>query len=164
MLRRGTVEEVEVEGLSVPAYIKSKYTPLLERIDEVDHCPKRSFILAPLDNVLWDRKLIQDIFSFHYVWEVYKPPCERMYGYYVLPVLHGEQFVARFEPGMDRKSGTFTIKNWWWEQGVECSEGMAQSLCDCFAQFLGFLGAKQVCLDAVVAKIRNLDWLRQLSC
>ena len=39
-------------------------------------------------------------------------------GYYVLPILYGDRFVARFEPGRDKKSGALVIKQWWWEPDV----------------------------------------------
>ena len=160
LMRRGAVREVAVEGLSLPFYLRSDDAPLLET--DGGHGPKKSAILAPLDNALWDRKLIQAIFDFQYVWEVYKPSAERRYGYYVLPVLYGDRFVARFEPGMDRKSGVFTIRNWWWESGVKSSKAMTRSLAECFGRFLAFLGAESVSLDAAAAKVSDLHWLKSL--
>ena len=162
LLLSGALEEVEVEGLSMPVYMCREDSTHLAGTEEFNLRPK-SYILAPLDNVMWDRRLLQEIFDFNYVWEVYKPARERKYGYYVLPVLYGDRFVARFEPGMDKKSGVFTIKNWWWEEGIEIDEEMAQSLDHCFTRFVEFLGAEQVRLAPFTAKVRNLDWLEQLS-
>ena len=48
---------------------------------------KRVRFLAPLDNLLWDRRLVEAIFGFEYRWEVYVPAEKRKYGYYVLPVM-----------------------------------------------------------------------------
>ncbi len=75
--------------------------------------------LAPLDNLLWDRKFIKKLFGFDYSWEVYTPKTKRKYGYYVLPVLYKNRFIARMEP---EKSNDFKIKDWWWESNVNISD------------------------------------------
>ena len=101
-------------------------------------------ILAPLDNLLWDRRLVKELFDFDYRWEVYKPQSERKYGYYVLPVLYGDRFIARFEPGYDKKSKTLVIKNWWWEKGLKPTKVMQRELANCFRRFAAYLGAKHI--------------------
>lgn len=85
-------------------------------------------VLAPLDNLIWDRELIRQLFGFHYRWEVYKPALEREYGYYVLPLLYNDRFIARFEPVMDKKSQTLNIMNWWWEPGEHLTPEMLPAL------------------------------------
>ena len=69
-----------------------------------DEIPHQAAIIAPLDNLMWDREIIKVLFGFNYRWEVYKPDKEREYGYYVLPIIYGERFIARFEPGRDKKN------------------------------------------------------------
>jgi uncharacterized protein YcaQ len=59
--------------------------------------------LAPLYNMLWDRKLIKALFGFDYKWEIYTPEGERKYGYYVLPILYGDSFFGRIEFSCDKK-------------------------------------------------------------
>ncbi len=54
-------------------------------------------ILGPLDPLLWDRWLVQRLFDFEYVWEVYKPASQRRWGWYVTPLLLGGKLVGRFE-------------------------------------------------------------------
>jgi len=54
--------------------------------------------------MMWDRELVKELFSFEYRWEVYKPVTEREYGYYVLPVLYGDSFIACFELGREKKA------------------------------------------------------------
>ncbi|WP_410510929.1 winged helix DNA-binding domain-containing protein [Paenibacillus sp. BR2-3] len=127
LLHTDKIREVTVEGIKLPFYIRSIDAPALENViqqqndlsgDNVTNAPFAA-ALAPLDNLLWDRELIRQLFDFQYRWEVYKPAAERQFGYYVLPLLYGDRFVARFEPVMDKKSRTLNILNWWWEQG-EC--------------------------------------------
>lgn len=54
-------------------------------------------VIAPLDPLVWDRKLTKHLFDFDYIWEVYKPEAQRRWGYYVCPLLHNGQIVGRFE-------------------------------------------------------------------
>ncbi|MCK5327839.1 MAG: AlkZ family DNA glycosylase, partial [Candidatus Latescibacteria bacterium] len=113
LLRQGKVVEVQVEGIEPPLYMRSEDKSCLDRTLDSDSLSPRATVMAPLDNLLWDRRLAKELFDFDYRWEVYKPVAERRYGYYVLPVLHGDRFVARFEPGRDKKNGALIIKKWW---------------------------------------------------
>lgn len=142
---RGEVLQVRVED-SRPAYfLRREDAPRLQEILDDDNAgsPRAAFI-APLDNLLWDRKMIQELFDFEYIWEVYKPVEERRYGYYVLPVLYGDRFVARFEPTIDRDQGILIIKGWWWESEVEPTEEMRAAIVQAFQHFLRYLGAERL--------------------
>ncbi|HWR60764.1 MAG TPA: crosslink repair DNA glycosylase YcaQ family protein, partial [Clostridia bacterium] len=88
LLASGRLAEVRVEGITAPLYMRSEFLPLLQEPATPSSSPG-THILAPLDNLLWDRRLIKELFSFDYRWEVYKPQQERTYGYYVLPVIYG---------------------------------------------------------------------------
>jgi len=119
--------------------------------------------LAPLDNLLWDRRFVEELFDFYYIWEVYKPVAERRYGYYVLPVLYGDRFIARFEPGQDKKNKTLIIKKWWWEPGIKQSQRMQSALIHCFERFLNYLGADNLRIGSKATEQADLDWLSSLS-
>lgn len=135
------ITRVVVEGINYPVYVSKEQLPLLEQVKSgLDYMPRAAFI-APLDNLLWDRKLIKDLFGFEYTWEVYKPAALRKYGYYVLPVLYGDKFVARFEPKLNKKTKTLEILDWWWEPGVKVTSKMKIALAQCMRDFKEYLGA-----------------------
>ena len=160
---KGEVMKIEVEKIKHPLYIRKEEVALLHEIlEKSDVEPQASFI-APLDNLLWDRKLIKEIFGFEYVWEVYKPISERRYGYYVLPVLYGDRFVARFEPKFNKKTGKLEIINWWWEPDVFVSEEMKRGLIRCFGQFLNYLGATGIKYISESDAVKNLKWLQEIT-
>ena len=117
--KAGRITPVRVEGLRFPLYLLSDDLPLLESVlsGQVD-CKARVEFLAPLDPMLWDRKLIEALFGFQYSWEIYTPASKRKYGYYVLPVLYGDRMVGRIEPKADRKANSLTVQNIWFEPGV----------------------------------------------
>ena len=159
----GKLLEVEVEGIDAPLYIRYEDSKLLESLLGVQSPRKRAVILAALDNLLWDRRFIRTLFGFDYVWEVYKPVAERRFGYYVLPVLYGDRFIGRFEPGRDKESGALVIKNWWWEAGVSMSKTMGMELARCFKRFLRFLGTDHLFIDRRLAGQDTLRWLMEIG-
>jgi len=140
LLAQGKVVEVVVADLAAPFYLRQTDLPQLERALTEDPAPQAA-VLAPLDNLLWDRRLVAALFDFDYRWEVYKPAAERQYGYYVLPVLYGDKFVARCELVRDKKNRTLTIRNWWWEPGTDRTDDLRAALTECFRAFLAFCGA-----------------------
>lgn len=159
LLKQGKVIEVGVDGIKLPLYMRSEDEMLLNKTLDSRTPLSRAAIIAPLDNLLWDRRFVAELFGFTYIWEVYKPVAERRYGYYVLPILYGDRFVARFEPGQDKKNGTLIIKKWWWELGVKQSERMHNDLIQCFGQFLNFLGADNLRIENTAIEQAGLDWL-----
>jgi uncharacterized protein len=162
LLDRGLVRRIEVEGMRDTLYAAEADRAALARASArgaaADHTP-RACIIAPLDNLLWDRGLIRSLFGFDYVWEVYKPLAERKYGYYVLPVIYGDAFIARFEPGKDKETGRLLIKQWWWEPGVEPTRAMKAALIECFRSFAGFLGARGISATGKARKSAGISWL-----
>lgn len=158
LLEQEQITEIRVEGLAVPCYLKSLDQSYLEQGLHTDGSPQ-AVIMAPLDNLLWDRRLMQELFDFTYRWEVYKPGAERRYGYYVLPVLYGDRFIARFEPGRDKQSGALVIKQWWWEPEIVMSEALQSAVRHCFQRFLAYLGTDQLQIDPQAAAQAGLTWL-----
>lgn len=159
LLEQGKVVEVRVEGIGPPFYMRSEDKPRLSQTLDSDSPSPRATVMAPLDNLLWDRRLAKELFDFDYVWEVYKPVAERRWGYYVLPILYGDRFVARFEPGRDKESGALMIKNWWWESGIIPSKRMRSALRRCFKRFLRYLGTDALRMDSKSAEQADLDGL-----
>jgi hypothetical protein len=141
LCRRRNVLALEVEGIDRPFYVARADAALLDPIcDGTTPGRAEAACLAPLDNLLWDRALVRALFDFDYVWEVYKPAAERRWGYYVLPVLYGDRFVARFEPARDPRSGEVVVKRWWWESGVRVTGAMRVALRRCLGAFAAYLG------------------------
>jgi uncharacterized protein YcaQ len=155
----GLVVGVSVEGMKEPLYLRNVDRGLLDRTKEmrIDH-PSAS-IIAPLDNLMWDRRFIKELFDFYYIWEVYKPVAERRFGYYVLPILYGDRFIARFEPGRDKESGAMLIKNWWWESGISQTKAMREALQHCFKRFLEYLDSDMLWIAEEVRDRSDITWL-----
>ena len=113
------IRKTAVEGIRFPLYFLTEDLPLAEAVlaDTVDRRPRLEF-LAPLDPMLWDRKLIEAVWDYRYSWEIYTPAQKRKFGYYVLPMIYGEKMAGRIEAAADRKTETLVIKNLWYEPGI----------------------------------------------
>ncbi len=125
----GSILPVRVTGIRCPLYMQSGDQPLLEAvIAGTADCRPRLEFLAPLDPMLWDRKLIEALWDYQYSWEIYTPAEKRKYGYYVLPMLAGDRFAGRIEAAAERKSKTLIVRNVWYEGGVRRTKKLASAL------------------------------------
>lgn len=166
---RGLVEEGRARAVGVEElpgrvfFIQNRDLSLLERIQRGIEVEGQAAFIAPLDNLIWDRKLVSWLFDFEYAWEVYKPKEKREYGYYVLPVVFADRMVARVEPTFQRQDRTLTLKGWWWENGVGDLEGMRPALQACIADFMAYVGAETIRVEGSLRGEVMRDWVKDLE-
>lgn len=132
----GEITRLFVEDIRTPFYIQKGDEHYFSNTGS----HKLVKFLAPLDNVLWDREMVKLLFDFEYRWEVYTPADKRKYGYYVLPVLYGDQLIARFEPEKMKTNTPFTIKNWWWEPDAPITNELHEAIQSAIYDFSRYLG------------------------
>ncbi len=105
--------------------------------------------LAPLD-IVSARGRAKKVFDFEYVWEVYKPEKDRRWGYYVLPILYGDDLVARLDPKLDRTTMTLEIKGFWHEDDTPIKDAdFADAFAKGLIRFAKFMEAKKVDLSGL---------------
>lgn len=159
LLAGGEVIEVKIEGWKAVHYALGSDAGLLDDLaagrvpaawQPLDTTTtEEAVFLAPLDQVS-ARGRAKEVFGFDYVWEVYKPEDKRKFGYYTLPVLWGDQLVARFDSKLDRTTNTFIILGLWLEdEKLGENEAFAEALARGFARFVAFLGADKLDAAAV---------------
>ena len=153
LVEEGTLTPVGVGEKGWLYYMPSSALPLLD----AELPDPRVIFLGPLDSMLWDRKAIQQLFDFDYIWEVYKPVLQRRWGYYVLPVFYGDRFIARLDSRLEK--GIWTISRWWWEPEVVPDVEMLDALCSATASFLRYLRADGVHVDESVDAIAKMALL-----
>jgi uncharacterized protein len=163
LLEAGVISQLRVEGIPDPFYYRSQDESYWKQALEMDEPEVKAAVIAPLDNLLWDRRMLKEIFDFDYRWEVYVPPEKRRYGYYVLPVLYGDRFIARFEPVKDKKQGVLAVKNWWWEKGVDLNDEIKAALGECMRSFFEYSGAERLEVAAQIEAQSGMEWLAEMA-
>jgi uncharacterized protein YcaQ len=130
----------------VPQGWKPKDTTTLEEVT----------FLSPLD-IVSARGRAKKLFDFEYKWEVYTPAHLRRWGYYVLPILYGDDLVARLDLKLDRTTMTLEIISYWNEADAPVKEvEYVNALVKGFIRFAEFLKAKKINLAAIQpAKLRK---------
>ena len=69
----------------------------------------RTALLSPFDRLIHDRRRTEELFGYEYVLEMYKPADQRRWGYFALPILHGDRLVGKLDARADRKGGVLTV-------------------------------------------------------
>jgi len=138
-LRRNAIKELQSSGQLLPLEIEgltlNASPEFLASLDDVRSL-ERAVIVAPLDQILWDRKVVEHVFGFDYIWEVYKPVGQRKWGYYVLPILFGDRFVARME--VWARKGELEIREWHWEAGEPSTPDFLPAFGTALKQFMHY--------------------------
>ena len=143
LIEGGKLIEVEISDVKSGYVINSSDKNILELSKQNRHSAKKAVFLAPLDNLLWDRKMVKEIFNFEYKWEVYTPKKDRTFGHYVLPILYGDIFVGRIEPFL-QKDKTLEIKGFWLEENLKLDSKLKNALDGCLENFKKYLKADRV--------------------
>ncbi|MEV8512916.1 crosslink repair DNA glycosylase YcaQ family protein [Dactylosporangium sp. NPDC051484] len=132
LVEAGELVPVEVQGWAPRAYLHTQ-----ARI------PRRigaATLVSPFDPLMWERGRVERLFGFNYRIEIYVPPLQRLYGYYVLPFLLGDRLVARVDLKADRKARVLQIPAAWVEPGVKAPGEVAAALAAELRRFAGWLG------------------------
>ena len=71
-------------------------------------------ILSPFDPLIIQRKRLEFFFGYEHRFEAYVPKEKRVFGYFALPVLVGEEIVAVLDIKADRARRTLQMQKWTW--------------------------------------------------
>jgi len=143
LVETGELVRVTVEGLRGPRFVLRDEVGLLSAPPEP---PASVAFLPPMDPLMWDRSLLEPLFDFDWVWEVFTPEHKRRWGYYVLPILFRERLVGRIEPRIDRADARVRVLGLWWEEGFRPGrvEGFVDAMRAALGAYLRFAGADRL--------------------
>ncbi|WP_433073355.1 DNA glycosylase AlkZ-like family protein [Dactylosporangium sp. CA-052675] len=69
----------------------------------------RTALLSPLDRLVYDRRRMTELFEFDYQLEMFKPAAKRRFGYWALPILHGDRLVGKLDAAADHCAGVLRV-------------------------------------------------------
>ncbi|MBM2617690.1 YcaQ family DNA glycosylase [Actinoplanes sp. LDG1-06] len=128
--------------VSVPGWKQPTY---LHHEAKVPRWVRAATLVSPFDPLIWERGRTERLFGMNYRIEIYVPAAQRLYGYYVLPFLLGDQLAARVDLKADRKTGRLLIPAAWLEPEAD-QEETAAALATELHRLAAWLGLTEVTL------------------
>jgi uncharacterized protein YcaQ len=151
LIDAGEICPVSVDGLKGPLYMHPMYKK--KKVTVAGDV----FVLSPFDILNVFRRRLRDFFDFDYQVECFVPEAKRKYGYFSLPILIGDRFVARMDSKADRKQRVLNIHNLHFEP-VRMTGAMIRQLREAIQDFAKF----NACNDVIIAKSNNKTILASL--
>jgi uncharacterized protein YcaQ len=148
-LTDGRVVAVSIQDVATPYYILVNDVDRLQAFQAAGREKSGPVaFLPPLDNLLWDRERLQDLFDFYYRWEVYVPPAKRAFGPYAMPILAGTHLVGRIDPELDRRTRCLIVHRLAWESSRSIGGRLEAAIFQSLNHWAERLGAMQVVVRA----------------
>ena len=121
LLTEGRLEQIGVEDDGPDVLV-------LPGTDLEPAAPTAAALISPFDNLLWDRPFARRALGFDHLIEVYKPQPQRVYGYYVLPLVWRDRIVGRADLKSDRAAGELVLRGFHREPDARDSRGLDDAL------------------------------------
>lgn len=151
MVKAGEINSVTIENIKAPLYILPDQELNVKLSNEV-------FILSPFDILNVFRQRLKDFFNFDYQIECFVPAPKRIYGYFSLPILAGDIFIARMDSKADRKKKTLLVHNIHFEP-VIIDQDILDKLIDAIKAFAEFNN----CREVIFGKSNNENYMKVIS-
>lgn len=149
----GEICQVAIEGMkTAPLYMLPSYK------NKKIELSGDAFILSPFDTLNFFRHRLRDFFDFDYQIECFVPQAKRKYGYFSLPVLLGDVFVARMDSKADRKAKVLTVHNLHFEK-VKLSGPEVEKVAEAIKAFARF----NQCREVVITRSNNKQYLKTVK-
>lgn len=150
LLSAGQVLKVPVELLDGQVHellVHRDNLSLLEQAADGALPAQRTTFLSFFDSLFWARGRDEEVWGFRNMLEAYVPAPKRIYGYFCMPILHKDRLVGRFDPKLERKSGTMRLKALYLEPGVEPGEQLASDIALAMRDFMAFHKAPNLVIE-----------------
>ncbi len=162
MLKEGELLTLNIETLQETYLTTPEKLQLMEQppssLTKDYEMKKRIHFLSPFDNAVIQRKRLNNLFGFDYNIECYLPEPKRKYGYWSLPLLYNNAFVARFDPKADRASKVFYIKSIHFEKNFSPDEIFNGTFIQKLKEFATFNHC-----DSIIVQKADKTWKKKIT-
>ncbi|HEX6432508.1 MAG TPA: crosslink repair DNA glycosylase YcaQ family protein [Niastella sp.] len=153
LVEEGEICKVTIEGLTTaPLYMLPSYKN--KKIELTGD----AYVLSPFDILNVFRHRLKDFFDFDYQIECFVPQAKRKYGYFSLPILVGDTFVARMDSKADRKQKALIIHNLHFES-LKLSTPVLVKIIDAIKTFAKF----NQCQEIIIKKSNHKQYLKAIK-
>lgn len=142
-----TVKAEVADGKTTALVVHRDNLPLLEKAADGALRAQHTTFLSPFDNLFWAQRRDMLFWNFYQTLEAYKPAPQRIWGYFSLPILHKERLVGRFDPKLERKTGTLRLKALHLEPGITPDEALSADVAAALRDFMAFHNAKTLVIE-----------------
>lgn len=150
LLEEGLLVDIQAELMDGKVHtliVHRDNLSVLERIMEGTIQAERTTFLSAFDSLFWAAGRDQQFWGFRQVLEAYKPADQRIWGYFCLPILHGERLVGRFDPKLERASGVLNLTALYLEPQVELDDELVMGIARAMRSFLEFHRAQELVIE-----------------
>ncbi len=150
LIQDGVLIEIQGDTVNGPQTLimHRDNLPLLEQAASGEIRAERTTFLNPWDNFWWAQDRDEALWGFKHLIELYVPAPKRIYGYYLMPILHKDRLVGRLDPKLERKTGTLRLKALYLEPGIAPDEQLVSDVAAAMRDFMKFHGAKDLVIEA----------------
>jgi uncharacterized protein YcaQ len=155
----GALAKLERDGVAVPVAVpdlRGRWYTHADLLARLRTFRPRTVLLSPFDDLISDRARTERLFDFRYRIEIYVPRAKRRFGYFVLPILHGDRLIGRVDPRFDRTERRLHIQGVWAEPDAPPDAGTA--VASALADLAAWRGAVDTTHDGPVPAM----WRRAL--
>ena len=146
------------ERVAIPAGVGELKGPWYVHADLLERPFRpRTTLLSPFDDLVSDRDHTEQLFGFRFRLEIYVPKAKREFGYFVLPILHGDRLIGRIDPKFDRSTGVLHVNAVYAQDDAPADAGTAVRRT--IEDLGGWLGAQEVRLTRKVPSV----WRSELT-
>lgn len=100
--------------------------------------PQHTTFLSPFDSLFWGKGRHERLWDYTHLIEMYVPEAKRIYGYYSMAILHHDRLVGRFDPKLDRKTGTLHLRALHLQPGIDPDESLVSDVAAALRDFMAF--------------------------
>ena len=150
LVREGVLVEIQASMADGDAHTLLVHRDNLELLAQAADGaiqPRRTTFVNFFDSLFWEIGRGELFWGYEHMLEAYVPAAKRKWGYFCLDILHGDRFVGRFDPKVDRKTGTLILKALYLEPDVAPDDALVADVAVALRDFMAFHHATALVIE-----------------